>query len=143
MSDTSSCLECGRPWGVILERGEEPSDERQRLAQMELEDELRDYLDESADNEVVFDFSTLAKCCAQRIVFVTEKLADFASDRFGSYVGESPAWYRIDDCDIPRWLLKGRAQRWAYLWDCCDLDLGRFYEQQELVAVLTTEGEKP
>ena len=122
-----SCLECSRPWGVILERGEEPSDERQRNAQLDLEQELREYLDDSEDGDMVFDFSTLDQCVLNRIVFVTEKLADFASDRFGSYIDDVPAWYRMNDLDIPAWLLKGRRQRWAYTWDCCGLDLSRFY----------------
>ena len=40
--------------------------------------------------------------------------------------GDVPAWYAIDDLDMPAWLLKGRARRWAYLWDCCDLHLDGF-----------------
>jgi hypothetical protein len=121
-----TCLECSKPWGVILERGELPSNERQRSAQAELEEELRDYLDKSNDNDEVFDFTSIEQCSATLVVFISQGLADFASDRFGSYMGDCPAWYRLKDCDLPLWLLKGRKTRWAYLWDCCDMNTEAF-----------------
>ncbi len=31
-----NCIECGKPWGVILDRGEEPSPDAEKLARNEM-----------------------------------------------------------------------------------------------------------
>ena len=122
----TDCNNCGRPWGVILERGELPSDEAQRLAQLELEEELMEYLDDGLAEGEIVNLEGLPEAEPQEIVFVTQSLADFASENFDSCIGDVPAWYELDDLDIPVWLLKGRARRWAYRWDCCNMDLDTF-----------------
>jgi hypothetical protein len=124
----TSCLECGRPWGVILERGELPSEKAQNLAQLGLEEELMEYLEDDfdEDNGGIFNLEGVPQAEPQEVVFVTYALAAFASEHFDSCIGEVPAWYALDDLDIPAWLLKGRARRWAYKWDCCGLDLSSF-----------------
>ncbi len=125
----TNCIECGRPWGVILERGELPSEKAQHLAQLELEEELMRYLeyDFDEDNGGIFNLEGAPQAEPQEVIFVTQALADFASENLNcEMIGNVPAWYAIDDLDIPTWLFKGRARRWAYKWDCCEMDLSKF-----------------
>jgi hypothetical protein len=122
----TNCNNCGRPWGVILERGELPTESAQQLAQLELEESLMGYLEDGIAEGEVVNLEGVPEAEAQEVVFVTEALADFASENFDRCIGEVPAWYELDDLDIPVWLLKGRARRWAYRWDCCDMDLDGF-----------------
>ena len=124
MSQSTCCIECGRPWGVILERGELPTEESHRLAQLAMEEELMDQLDEGSSH--IFSLENVPEVEADEIIFVTQSLGAFASEHLGSYIGDVPAWYPISDLDIPAWLLKGRRRRWAYRWECCTLDLDRF-----------------
>lgn len=127
MSQSIHCLECGRPWGVILERGELPSEEAQHLAQLELEEDLMEYLEKGLDEGEIVNLEGAPEAEPQEVVFVTQALAVFASENCGSEMfGDVPAWYVLDDLDIPAWLLKGRARRWAYRWECCNLDLDGF-----------------
>ena len=122
----TNCNNCGRPWSVILERGELPTEKAQHLAQLELEEELMEYLENGlADGEIV-NLEGVPQAEPQEVVFVTEALAGFASENCGSCIGDVPAWYTIDDLDIPAWLLKGRARRWAYRWDCCGMNFDEF-----------------
>lgn len=123
----TNCLECGRPWGVILGRGELPSDKVQRLAQLELEEELMEYLEDGTGEGEIVNLEGVPEAEPQEVVFVTYALANFASEHCGSEMfGDVPAWYAIDELDIPAWLLKGRARRWSYRWDCCNMDLDKF-----------------
>jgi len=122
----TNCNACGRPWGVILERGELPTEKAQRLAQLELEEALMEYLEGGIAEGEIVNLKGVPEAEPQEVVFVTQSLADFASENLGCCVGDVPAWYTTDDLDIPAWLLKGRARRWAYRWDCCNLDLDRF-----------------
>lgn len=121
----TSCMECGNPWGVILDRGEEPTDERQRKAQAELVAMWLEQVECHHDEGTRFDTDRLPKCHAVEIVHVTEALAWFSSEQFGSYV--DAGWWDAADCDIPGWLLKGRMRRWAYRWDCCDIGWSERY----------------
>lgn len=120
------CMECGRPWGVILGRGELPTEETQRLAQGALEKALVELFKEWGGEVRVDNLEVDVKAEPEEVVFVTEALASFASEHCGSeMIGEVPAWYVIDDIDIPDWLLKQRSRRWAYKWDCCGIDPDR------------------
>jgi hypothetical protein len=134
----TSCLECGRPWGVILERGELPSDKAQHLAQLELEERLMEYLECGLDEGEIVNLEGVRAAEAQEVVFVTQALADFASENFGCCIGDVPAWYEVDDLDIPAWLLKGRARRWSYRWDCCNMDLDGFILKSPLGLMATS-----
>jgi len=126
MSDTSSCIECGRPWGVVLGRGELPSTERESEARLTITDEFTDYFDYAEDRELVVVPERIP-LEAQEIVLVTEALANFASDRGYSDWGlEGGAWYPVKDLGMPTWLLKGRRRRWAYLTGCCELNIDLF-----------------
>lgn len=123
----TDCVNCGRPWGVILERGELPSDSAQRLAQLELEEALMVQLECDIAESEIFNLEGVPQAEPQEVVFVTDALASFASEYFDScQIGEVPAWYALDELDIPAWLLRGRARRWAYRWDCCNLDVSSF-----------------
>lgn len=121
------CMECGRPWGVILERGELPSEEAQHLAQLELEEELMESLEyDLADGEIV-NLIEVPKVEAEEIVWITDALANFASEHLNcDMMPESACWCVVDDVDLPAWVLKGRARRWAYRWDCCNLKTDTF-----------------
>jgi hypothetical protein len=120
-------MECGRPWGVILERGELPSDKAQHLAQLEIEEELMEHLEDCLDDGEVVNLTGVPQVEAEEIVWITDALANFASEHLNCYMmPESACWYPIDDVDLPAWVLKGRARRWAYRWDCCNLDLDKF-----------------
>ena len=123
----TNCLGCGRPWGVILERGELPSDKAQHLAQLELEESLMEYLDyDLAEGEIV-NLTEVPKVEAEEIVWITDALSNFATEYLNcDMMPESACWCPIEDVDLPSWVLKGRARRWAYRWDCCNLDLDKF-----------------
>jgi hypothetical protein len=128
MSESTNCMECGRPWGVILDRGELPSEKAQFLAQTQLEEELMQYLEDglSPDGEVV-NLTGVPQVEAEEIVFITEATAAFASEYLNcDMMPESACWSVVGDVDLPAWLLKGRKRRWAYRWDCCNLDLYGF-----------------
>ena len=128
----TECNECGRPWGVILERGELPSDKAQHLAQLELEEELVEYLEDDfgfeRGNVMTFNLESVPQAEPLEVVFVTQALADFATENLNCEMVSDyvPAWYVVADLDIPAWLLKGRKRRWAYKWDCCEMDLSKF-----------------
>ena len=122
-----SCTECGRPWGVTIELGELPSDERQSAAQRFMEEALVEHLEETVlDPFEAADIDGAPRVEAEEIVWVTEAMASFASEHLSTEcIGEVPAWYPIDQLDIPQWLLRGRKRRWAYRWDCCNISLHR------------------
>lgn len=124
---TANCLECGHPWGVILERGELPSESAQLLAQLEMEEELMECLEnELADDEVV-NLTEVPKVEAEEIIWITDALAKFASEHLDCYMmPESACWCVVEDVDLPAWMLKGRARRWAYRWDCCNLEWSKY-----------------
>jgi hypothetical protein len=118
------CQECGNPWGVLLDRGETPSDEKLAAARAELIDVLinEHWVNDYEPEEIArIDTSKLPKVSASEVVFITEALARFV-DEHG--LGESYAdecWVEEDWVDIPKWLLKGRKHRWALRWDCCNI----------------------
>jgi hypothetical protein len=132
------CQECARPWGVLLERGEEPTPQRIEEARAELIELLMTEhweADYNADELARVDVTTFPKVFASRVVFISESLARFV-DEHG--LGESYAdecWVEEDWVDIPGWLLKGRKHRWALRWDCCDIgNPEAHYASSELVA---------
>jgi hypothetical protein len=124
---TPKCTECRRPWGVILERGELPSESAQELAQIELEEELMEILEYDIGDGEIVNLTEVPRVEAEEIVWITDALANFASEHLDAYMmPESACWCVIDDVDLPAWILKGRARRWAYRWDCCNLDTDKF-----------------
>ncbi len=121
------CNECERPWGVLLDITELPTDENRTVAQRFMEESLVEYLEEHVlDAFEIADIDGAPSVEAEEVVWVTEAVADFATGRLGcDQIGEGPAWYPIDQFDAPQWLLRGRKRRWAYRWDCCQLTLHR------------------
>lgn len=122
-----NCMECGRPWGVILERGVLPSDELQRLAQREMEDRILEHIPFFWIKRDELDLSFLPQVEPDEVVFVSRSLCDFASEKFNASAPEGPCWIRAngDGYEMPAWLLKNRKHRWAYTWNCCNIDLWR------------------
>jgi hypothetical protein len=127
MTTISTCIECERPWGIILERGEMPTDKAQRLAQLELEEEWMERLERNLGPGEIVDLTKLPQAEAEEIVWITESLAAFASEHCNSdMMPESACWCVVEDVDLPAWLLKGRKRRWSYRIDCCTLDIDKF-----------------
>lgn len=116
----TTCIECGHPWGVILGRGVEPSDEEARLAQSELEALYIEQVSGDLDEGEAVEIGLLPKVRSVQVVYVSPALADFVTDRPGGWALEE-CWQPLDATKIPAWLLKGRKTRWAYCWDCCDM----------------------
>lgn len=133
------CIECGNPWGIILDRGEEPSPEGLAAAQAELVQLLLcecwySYDEEDAENIARIDVSLLPSVRATEIIYITEALGRFA-DELG--VGDAyleDCWHEVEYVDLPKWLLKGRKRRWAYLWDCCNIGHDSIYFRKEILA---------
>lgn len=120
------CINCLRPWGVMLERGELPSERAQQLAQLELEEELMEYLEYELTEGQIANLTDVPKVEAEEVVFITEALSRFASDHLNcDMMPQSACWCAIDDVDLPAWVLKGRARRWTYRWDCCNLSVNK------------------
>lgn len=127
MSDSTNCMECGRPWGVILELGEQPTEKAQFLAQTQLEEELMQYLEDGLSPGEVVNLTGVPQVEAEEIAWITDALAAFASENLNcDMMPESACWCVVADVDLLAWLLKGRKRRWAYKWDCCGLDLDKF-----------------
>ncbi len=118
------CIECGNPWGVILNRGEQPSDEAQALAIAELHEVLiceRWYGYDEPDCDLI-DRSKLPPVRATEVVYLTEALARFVDDNgICDPTFLDDCWQEVQYVDLPAWLIKGRKHRWAYLWDCCNI----------------------
>lgn len=136
------CVECARPWGVLLDRGEEPSDERAVLARVELVEVLREQweCDYEPDELAPVDWDALPPVRSTLVVFISESLCKFADEATGYCdVPEPDCWYELDHVDFPQWLLKRRKKRWAYLWPCCDLGSPEHYVAA--AAVPSMEGE--
>lgn len=121
MATLICCMECGRPWGVLLERGELPSDRAQQLAQVEMEEALVENLEVGIDLTRIVNVETAPEVEPQEVLLVTESLAAFASEYLNADFCGDPGWYAVDEIDYPAWLLKGRKRRWAYKWECCNL----------------------
>ena len=86
MSTLSTCIQCGRPWGVILERGEMPTEKAERLAQLQLEEEWMERLECSLDPGEVVNLTGLPEAEAEEIVWITEATAAFASEHCNSFM---------------------------------------------------------
>lgn len=129
MSAETFCIECGRPWGVIFERTEEPTDERVAEARAALIESLREQweCDYEPDQMDALDETALPQTELKRIVYISEALARFADERGIGEAYLDGCWQTLDDVDLPAWLLKGRKQRWAVLWDCCNIGSPEFY----------------
>lgn len=136
MSQLTHCSECGLPWGVILERGEMPSEKGQRLAELQLEEELVERLEEGLGEGETVNLSAPPIVEATEIVWVTEALSAYASEYLNCDVPEGPYWYDVDDLDFPKWLLKGRKRRWAYRWNCCLIHTESYIVRAEDVSSL-------
>ena len=121
-SQVTHCIECGRPWGVILGRTEEPSDELAELARAAMVESWVEVAECDHEGGTRFDTDRLPQVTAMRIVYLTEALARFCDDNgICEPTFLDDCWQDIEDVDLPRWLLKGRKQRWAYGWDCCEI----------------------
>ena len=121
------CIECGRPWGVILGRTEEPSDELAELARANMIECWIEVAEIDHEEGTRFDTDRLPPVRAMRIVYLTEALATFCDT-----IGIDPeflddCWQEVDNVSLPAWLLKGRKQRWAYGWDCCEIGWSENY----------------
>jgi hypothetical protein len=125
MNIVLTCQECSNPWGIVLERDEIPTPESLATAVLDLQQTWREAAECDVDvdelGEVDFDLSKLPSVSATEVVYITEALADFATDRFGAICAEGPCWQEVQYVDFPAWLIKGRRRRWAYRWDCCDI----------------------
>lgn len=129
-----NCIECGNPWGVILERGEEPSPEAEALAQAEMVEllihETWDFGYDPTEPEVVEELARIDEAKfpavrATRIVYISPATAAWISDHNLGEADLDGCWQEIDWCDVPAWIIKSRKQRWAYVWSnrggCCEL----------------------
>ena len=75
-------------------------------------------MDEGAE----LDLEKLPQVAAVKVVHLTAALAKFCDENgICDPEFETDCWQELEWVDLPRWLLKGRKQRWAYRWDCCDL----------------------
>lgn len=124
MNETT-CDECGKPWGLILARGEGPSIEGALVAQVVLTELLlSEYWEPDWDPAVLkaVNVELLPRVRAERIVWISEPIARFCSDLTGDSL-EGGHWYDLDGADavMPAWLLARRKQRWCYRWDCCNI----------------------
>lgn len=139
----TNCIECGRPWGVILDRGKEPSEEDTANARAEMIDVLlHEVWDCDYDPEELarIDTAKFPPVIATEVIYITEATAAFADEHgFGEGL-EGGLWYSMSDARyaFPAWLLTGRKRRWALRWDCCDLGSPEHYTR---AAVLMGEEE--
>ncbi len=142
-----SCIECGRPWGIILERGEEPSPEAEKLARDEMVEvlvhECWDFGYDPTDPEIVeelakVDQDKLPAVRATKVVYISPATARWISDFDLGEAFLEGCWQEVRYCDIPTWILKSRKQRWAYVWDhrggCCELGGPEHYQREEVSA---------
>lgn len=133
------CMECGKPWGVILDRGQTPTPEIVDAARRELLADLRDQWDCDYEPEEVDtvdwthqDFSVRAT----EVVYLTEALARFCDENgICDPLFLDDCWQELAYVDLPGWLLKGRNRRWAILWDCCGIGNLSVYVKQTEVAL--------
>ncbi len=116
---TVACMECFRPWGAILGRGFEPELKYETEARAMMLDELIEDMDDDTETA---DLSRVEALELKRVVYISEAEGDFAHDHLNCEAFIEGAWQEIDWVDLPGWFLKGRKQRWAYRWDCCNLD---------------------
>jgi hypothetical protein len=121
----TTCIDCGNPWGVILEKGELPSDEAQRSAQLEMQEELADHIAYDYEDGVQFEFSSFPQVEVTEVFWLSRSTCDFISEHLNGGVPEGPCWVTRDGCDVPSWVLKSRKRRWAYRWECCSIDLSK------------------
>ncbi len=128
------CLECGRPWGVILRRGVEPGDELAIRARSMMIDDLVDQwrCDEGDDAEFVVDL--LPDVGAVRVVYLTEVSAAFAYEHLRCETIVGDCWQDAEYVDLPAWFLRGRKQRWAYRWDCCEIGRSSNYARAKVAS---------
>lgn len=122
---TVTCIECGLPWGVILERGEEPTAERVEVCRQELVElliaECWDY-GYDTDDFARIDTSLLPPVRVATVVYLSAALAKFCDEHgICEPTFMDDCWQDIRDVDLPLWLVKGRKQRTAVLWDCCNI----------------------
>lgn len=129
------CQECGCPWGAILRRGVEPSDEMRQLAQSQMAGQLVNlWRCWEGEDDLGVDESRLPRVAPTEVVYITEALARFASEYLNADAVLGACWQEVDSVDVPRWTLKGRKRRTAYRWNCCTLGSYRLYVPAEVTA---------
>lgn len=132
---TIDCMECYRPWGVVLPKNATP-DEYTAGADL-LIAAYRDWCVEMWEADVTMDepcpVMTHPSPRMTEIVWISDKSAAWL-DELGHEVGvETPCWLEVGDwAGIPDWWAT-RRQRPALKWDCCNLDDPRSSERAEQI----------
>ena len=118
------CQNCDRPMATLLDLGQSPSDDVAEIAITMLEEALVERIEDDLDTvQPVFIVDALA-IEPTVMVYVTEKTGEFWREHLGTEcLPDLPCWVEASQLDVPAWALRGRRQRWAYLWpECCNFD---------------------
>jgi hypothetical protein len=112
-------MECGKPWGVVLERGSIATDDVIAQCRAEMQQDLRDYW--GIEDDEPFDASHVnVYTCT--VVFIRESTNRFVDENnICEATAEDESWNELSWVDYPAWILNGCKHRTAVRWDCCNI----------------------
>jgi hypothetical protein len=110
------CTECERPWGVILPRSRDETDEVR--AQLALEEAWRSH---AREWEIDPDTLPAPESRITSVVFMSEADWKWLEEIGYETNADGGTWCEIEWLDAPAWWIN-RRRRFALRWDCCSVD---------------------